>query len=965
MGRARDHKHRAQEARASAPRGVAADDPLPPEGGSPPHEQGFADGSARDGAGGRHFENDHLALRERRHQLSSIRANLVGKLTIGAHSFILDADEHTSQLLRVRMHDLLRSRLSDFIMSHWMETYQRHRHRVLESGEPHKFEVQVLRRGAHSFWAQLELTMVRDPVSGARQCAVLLSDVGERRLAREGIARLAALVESSNDAIFSRDVQGRIMSWNPSAQVLLGYSSEEIAGRSFELLLPKHKIEEEHALQARIRRGETVAHHESVRLHKNGSEVPVAITVSPIYGAHSDIVGLSEIARDIRAEKRAQQELYEQMSQLNLLSTTGQKLILGDETDASMWQDLFLRLLAGLNLRTCAAYVVADEAATLRLFAAATVHTVPKLPAHVDFCQGLSGHVARTKTPITVEELGNHQGPEVDALSRQGVSCYAGFPLLAHGALLGVVAFGAARPFTGRDRQVMQTLCDQIAATLERGRLIEELRTGEAALREADRRKDDFIATLAHELRNPLAPIRNAAVALRYGAALDPKFAWCRDVIERQVGLMAELLEDLLDVSRVTRRRIELRLERIDLTRVVSQAVETVRPLLDEMKHQLTVRMPRETITLNGDLTRLTQVLGNLLNNAAKYTDRGGNIELNVELQEREAVIRVKDSGIGIAAEHLPRVFELFSQVESALDTLARRSRNRPVAGSCLVSLHGGRMTAASDGPGKGSEFFVYLPIVEVNQPEVEICSRLQTQGPEEQVSRRVLVVDDNPDVARSLQSVLAERRPRRADGHRRRARVAGRGAVPTACRAARHRHAEHERLRAVQAHPLAAVGQEDADRRLYRVGKAERSRARERSRIRQSPGQARGSRRSAAAHRREGRERSRALAFTHATRSRPARSRSNIRTIDVKPVASFAVVATPARPPKSEGVSGDVVSASVRLRFSIRSLAPLTSGNAISQRRNVCCASSRRSAKPMSAASETPKSTALGTSSA
>jgi signal transduction histidine kinase/CheY-like chemotaxis protein len=325
--------------------------------------------------------------------------------------------------------------------------------------------------------------------------------------------------------------------------------------------------------------------------------------------------------------------------------------------------------------------------------------------------------------------------------------------------LLGVAGFGTGREkYSERELYVMQAVCDQIAATLERNRLIEELRAREAALTESDRRKDDFIATLAHELRNPLAPIRNAAVALRYAPVLDPKFRWCRDVIERQVGVMAELLEDLLDVSRIARRRIELRLDRIQLADVISQAVETVRPLLDEMGHRLSVHLPRESITLNGDRTRLTQVLGNLLNNAAKYTDRGGEIALDVRVQEREAVVQVKDSGIGIAPEHLPRVFELFSQVDSALT----RSRGGLGIGlslaKALVNLHGGRIEARSEGAGKGSEFNVYLPIVEVHHPEAvegpeEPAKRLD--GAARATGRRVLVVDDNADVVRSLENVL------------------------------------------------------------------------------------------------------------------------------------------------------------------------------------------------------------------
>jgi PAS domain S-box-containing protein len=659
--------------------------------------------------------------------------------------------------------DLTRSRLVDLVLSAEVPVFEQCRKRLFASREAQSCELRMKRRGAPSFWAQLDMTMAPEDDDDAPLCALAVSDITHRRRAGDSVARLAALVESTNDAIISRDMRGRVMSWNASAHRLLGYSADEILGRPFQVLVPPRQFEEEAQLHNRIRKGETVAHLETLRLRNDGAAIPVALTVSPIYAENGEIVGISEIARDMRAEQRARSKLREHVQQLDLLSSTSQSLIMGDESDSSMWESIFQRLCRALGARACYRYVIAEEPETMRL---ATVAGEDEevggvsLPAKVRFAEAPSGRVALSRQPFIVETRDLLPSAEATALLESGVRCYAGFPLLAGGSLLGVAAFGTSRErFQESEIQVLRTVCDQIATTLEREQLIVELRANEATLRDADRRKDDFIATLAHELRNPLAPIRNAAVALRFGGVLDPKFKWCRDVIERQVGVMAELLEDLLDVSRIARRRIELRLERIDLGRAISQAVETVRPLIDEMGHELSVNLPQDTITLNGDLTRLTQVFGNLLNNAAKYTERGGRISVSVEVQEREAVVRVRDSGIGIPTAHLPKVFELFSQVESAL----QRSQGGLGIGlslvKALVSLHGGRVSAASEGPGKGSEFSVCLPIVEVTEP---VLMPVNTQARALPAAadtltrpRRVLVVDDNADVAKSMESML------------------------------------------------------------------------------------------------------------------------------------------------------------------------------------------------------------------
>ena len=306
---------------------------------------------------------------------------------------------------------------------------------------------------------------------------------------------------------------------------------------------------------------------------------------------------------------------------------------------------------------------------------------------------------------------------------------------------------------------LIRDIREELASRDQLNEALAHLRENARALRQADRRKDEFIATLAHELRNPLAPIRNAAAVLRYGPKLDPKIEWCRDVIDRQVGHMATLLDDLLDVSRVTRNKIKLHRERVELFRPIAQALELNRPLIDERQHTLTVDLPPEPIEVVGDVTRLTQIFGNLLNNAAKYTDPGGKIQLQVVQQDEIVEVVVRDSGIGIEAAQLPSVFELFSQV----DTTGDRSQGGLGIGlslvKALVEMHGGTIAAASEGLGQGSEFTVRLPVV-ANRRGGEVsfsgsAVRVSQPVPETQFGNRVLIVDDNRDAADSMAVML------------------------------------------------------------------------------------------------------------------------------------------------------------------------------------------------------------------
>jgi len=285
---------------------------------------------------------------------------------------------------------------------------------------------------------------------------------------------------------------------------------------------------------------------------------------------------------------------------------------------------------------------------------------------------------------------------------------------------------------------------------------ISRLKNTERALLEADRRKDEFLATLAHELRNPLAPIRNAVRILDSDAADDRQRKWGREVIARQVQRMSLLLDDLLDVSRITRGQLELKKDYVDLKSIVGIAVETARPLLDAKHHKLVVQLPPENVRLEADPLRLSQVIGNLLTNAAKYTDPEGQITLTARVENAELVIAIRDNGIGLTQESLPGLFTMFSQVNSAIDRAEGGLGIGLALVKGLVSLHGGRVEVRSDGLGRGSEFIVHLPHRVL--ASARALSRDESTGAANaSVVRRgrILVADDNRDAAESLALVL------------------------------------------------------------------------------------------------------------------------------------------------------------------------------------------------------------------
>jgi len=285
-------------------------------------------------------------------------------------------------------------------------------------------------------------------------------------------------------------------------------------------------------------------------------------------------------------------------------------------------------------------------------------------------------------------------------------------------------------------------------------REVAERARAEEALQEADRNKDEFLAMLAHELRNPLAPIHNALQLMRMQPSAGQS-QWAQEVIQRQLAYLTRLVDDLLDVSRITRGKITLTREPVEVATLVTRALETIDPLLQERGHTVTLHVPPEPLRVDGDPTRLTQALGNVLGNAAKYTERGGRIELTCEPHGAEVEIRVRDNGIGIPAELLPRIFDLFTQLDRRTDHSASGLGIGLALVRRLVEMHGGSISALSAGAGAGSEFVIRLPLL-LRDEDMRVHDEFHAQDRDTRAPpRRILLADDNPDALESLAMVL------------------------------------------------------------------------------------------------------------------------------------------------------------------------------------------------------------------
>ena len=537
-------------------------------------------------------------------------------------------------------------------------------------------------------------------------------DMTERKRAeeavREAAVRLKAIVDTAVDGIITIDDQGVVESMNPAAERIFGHAHDEVVGRPFGLLMPDPDRDEyDGYLESYLRSGEPRIIGTIRQVHgrrKDGSIFPMELAVSESrLGTRRIFTG---IVRDI----------------------TEYKLAVAERT----------RLLGELEAERALLNTLLDNAPVGFGFFDRDLRYVRLNPALAEF-DGLTveahlGRALRDVLPRVTPEI-------VDALRR----------VLDTGAGIVNKEFRSETPRTpGRPRY---WLCSFYPVKTPDGTIlgagavvadIDDRKRMEEALKEADQRKDQFLAMLAHELRNPLAPISNAVQIMKVQGLKGPNFDWSVKVIEDQVKHMTRMVDDLLDVSRITRGKVVLQKEPVELETVVSLAVEASRPLIEDYQHRLTVALPEHPVLLEVDPARMAQVLSNLLNNAAKYTDEGGEIALSAERDGREVLIRVRDNGIGIAPELLPHIFDMFTQADQTLS----RSRGGLGIGltlvRSLVEMHDGRVTAHSHGPGLGSEFIVRLPV------SAEAPAEPTADGPTAVEAPAVEAIPNSPGAASS-----------------------------------------------------------------------------------------------------------------------------------------------------------------------------------------------------------------------
>ncbi|HVT18373.1 MAG TPA: PAS domain S-box protein [Thermoanaerobaculia bacterium] len=547
--------------------------------------------------------------------------------------------------------------------------------------------------------------------SSAYQARAALDTLREHGEVRAG---LAAIVDSSDDAIVGTTLDGFITAWNPAAERMFGFTAAEALGQRISLIIPADRRAEEDDVFARLRRGERVDHFETERQTKDGRRVSISLAVSPIRDAAGHIIGASNVARDMTARKRMEAALGGSEIRYRRLFQTAKDgiLILDAKTGKIIDANAFMCGLLGLEL----ANLMGKELYEIGMF----------------------GDEAANKSAFK-------------ELQQNGYIRYDHLPVMKPNGETTQVEF-VSNVYTEDHRLVAQCNVRDISL---RAQMEQQVKQQAEALADLHRRKDEFLAMLSHELRNPLAPIRSATHLLRLHERGSENLIQqqAREVIERQVAQLTRLVSDLLEVSRVATGRIRLNLEKVDLRQIVRDTLETVGPLIEQRRHETALTLPAEPVWVLADAARLEAVVVNLLNNAVKYTDEGGRIEVSLEHGNDYALLRVRDSGIGIAPELLPRIFDLFTQADPSLD----RSQGGLGIGlnlvQRLVELHGGTVEAHSPGLRRGSEFVVRLATVPAPGMQAAVTpARHEQRGVP---GLRVLLVDDNVDSCTMLAGVL------------------------------------------------------------------------------------------------------------------------------------------------------------------------------------------------------------------
>jgi len=557
---------------------------------------------------------------------------------------------------------------------------------------------------------------IRDDSGRVSGCVLVFRDatagrrIEEERAQRLMTARtLASIVESSDDGIVRKSLDGIIESWNAGAERIFGHPAAEAIGKHISLVIPPERIAEEDLIIGKLRAGERIEHFETVRMRRDGERIHVSLTISPVRDDAGRIVGASKIVRDITARKRVEADRERFVT------------IAENSTD----------FIGICNLEGVPSFI---NRAGLELVGLDDVAAARRVNVQDFFFPEDRPRIVEEFLPKVLRD--GHG--EIEVRFRH---------FKTHAARWMVYKVLTLRDAEGRATDFATVSQD----VTERKRLEDELRQLAAELEQAGRRKDEFMATLAHELRNPLAPLANMLEVMKRAGGDAATLMRVQATMERQLGQMVRLVDDLLDLNRITHGRLELRQSDVELSTVLNQAIEATRPMIDAAGHALTVSLPAEKIWLRADAARLAQVFGNLLHNSAKYTNAGGQIAVSAALDGDTVVVRCRDNGTGIPRDKLDVIFEMFTQVDRPLEraqgglgiglTLVKR----------LLEMHGGTIAATSEGEGRGSEFIVRLP--RSASPSAAASAAAPSVAAH---VRRILIVDDNEDAAESLALLLS-----------------------------------------------------------------------------------------------------------------------------------------------------------------------------------------------------------------
>ena len=616
--------------------------------------------------------------------------------------------------------------------------------RAMKDGSACEAEFRVTAADGTRGWVSLRGRAFVAPTGAPVRMLGVAMDITARKRAEEEAVALAAIVQSSDDAIVSETLQGKIVSWNAGAERMYGYTADEVKGRSVRMLFPAEHGDEVPRILRRVRAGEHVEQRDAVRVRKDGTRIDVSAIVSPIRDGAGRVIGASTIARDVTEQRRTERRLaaLQTLTDAALLHTSLDELV----------RDLLRGLCSALACDVASILLLTEDGRRLVVRAS---HGLPEEEGLViPIGQGVVGRVAAERRPSVVEDLATAE-IESAVLRARGLTSLLGVPLLVDERVVGVVhvATVARRAFTEDETRLMLLAADRMALAIDHARLFEAERSARAEAETANRTKDQFLATLSHELRTPLTSMLGWLRMLRSGRLDDTMAARALETVERSTRAQAQLINDLLDISRIVSGKLTMDLTSVDADDVVAAALEAAGPLAESKSIALTHGRAGGAAVVHGDAGRLEQVVWNLLSNAIKFTPEGGRVSVDVCAGESELTIAVADTGKGIAPELLPEIFERFRQ-GTATRTQGGLGLGLAIVRH-LVELHGGLVAAHSDGPGRGATFTVQLPLAGVAR--VDAAPGESGHEFPRLDGVRVLVVDDEPDARALMGTVLAQ----------------------------------------------------------------------------------------------------------------------------------------------------------------------------------------------------------------